>query len=81
MQLPRINLNGTGSSELLEQYLNAKRAIQLAVEALGEAWPHGRDYQTLPPGAHQVAMNEHADRMNRLRAVMAEVETIAESLV
>lgn len=81
MQLPQININGTARSDLLEQYLTAKRALDHAIEALAEAYPHGRDYQTLPHGAHQQAMNEHADRMRRLRTIRAEVETLAEAVV
>lgn len=80
MQLPQINLNGTGGVQLMEQYLLARKAVQDAIEAVAEAAPHGRDYQTLPPGSAHKAMEEHVDRMNRLRSVHNELEAIAEHL-
>jgi len=81
MQLPQININGTERSDLLEDYMGARRALQHAVEALSAASPHGRDYQTAEPGAFYAAQREHADRILRVRQVMAEIETIAEHLV
>lgn len=85
MQLPVINLNGTARSDLLEQHMTIMRHLRHALEALQEACPHGRDYQTLGDGGgalalHQ-AMDEHSNRVLRLRQVMAEIETIAEHVV
>lgn len=81
MQLPQININGTERSDLLEDYMAARRALQRAVEALSAASPHGRDYQTCPAGAFYVAQQEHADRLVKVRQVMAEIETLAEHIV
>jgi hypothetical protein len=81
MQLPQININGTDARDLLTDYMRAKKALEAAADALSAAWPHGRDYQTLEPGAHQRASNEHAARLTKVREVLAEIETIAEYLV
>ena len=79
MQLPIINLNGTDRDDLLKDYLTAKRALEDGLKALSAVWPHGRDYQT--GGDVQQAMREHADRCKVVRQVIAEIDTIAESLV
>ncbi len=81
MQLPTININGTDRGELLTRYMHAKEALDAAVEALGEASPHGRDYQTQEAGALLRAQREHADRMTAIRKVRAEIETIAEHII
>ena len=79
MQLPIINkLTGTMPSDLLEDYLKVKRALQQAAEKMSGVWPHGRDYQG---GDINAAMREHADRCLRLKQIIAEIDTIAESLV
>lgn len=81
MQLPTININGTDRMDLLNQYMVVRRALARAIEALGEASPHGRDYQTQEPGALLQAQREHADRMTAIRKVLAEIETLAEHIV
>jgi hypothetical protein len=81
VQLPQININGTERKDLLHDYMAARRALQLAVEALSACSPHGRDYQTAEPGAFYAAQREHADRLVKVRSVMAEIETLAEHVV
>lgn len=83
MHLPQININGTTRSDLLELYIDAKRALEHAITALSAAEPHGRDYQTYPD--HQTvfyaAQREHAARILKVRQVLAEIETLAEHVV
>lgn len=81
MLLPVINLNGTERDDLLKDYMAARKALQCAVAALSAASPHGRDYQTMPAGSFYVAQQEHADRIVKVRSVLAEIDTIAEHLV
>ncbi len=81
MILPIVNINGTERDDLLKDYMAARKALQLAVEALGAASPHGRDYQTMPQGSFYAAQPEPADRIVKVRSVLAEIETIAEHLV
>jgi hypothetical protein len=79
MEIPHINkLSGTMPSELLETYIDAKQVVSRAIEAVGRVWPNGRDYQG---GSINKAMEEHSDRIKRLRQVAAELETIAEGIV
>ena len=75
--LPKINLNGTSKRELLEQQITALNAINAAIDALCAAAPNGRDYQTLPSGAVQLALSEHQARLKLLHAVQDELQTIA----
>jgi hypothetical protein len=81
MHLPQINLNGTAPSDLLELYLDAKRALEHAVTALHAAEPHGRDYQTYDNHSTIFYAAEHAARILKVRQVLAEIETIAEHIV
>jgi hypothetical protein len=83
MQLPQININGTAASDLLELYLDAKRALEVAITALSAAAPHGRDYQTYQNHAavFYAAQREHVARIVKVRQVLAEIETIAEHIV
>jgi hypothetical protein len=41
---PIVNLNGTSRSALIDQRVDARNALVLAMEALGETRPNGRDY-------------------------------------
>lgn len=85
MQLPIVNINGTQREDLLTDYMQAKAALKTAAGALSSVWPHGRDYPASSLEAHQAALSaaqrEHADRLLRVRAVLAEIETIAEHLI
>jgi hypothetical protein len=83
MQLPAININGTARSDLLEQHMNARRLLSKAIEGLQECAPHGRDYQTLPDGQNALhkALDEHSNRLLKLRQVAIELETICEHVI
>lgn len=79
MQLPIVSkLTGTDPKDLLRDYLDAKLSLDYALTKMTAVWPHGRDYQG---GDINAAMREHGDRCNKIRQVIAEIETIAESLV
>jgi len=74
---PIVNMNGTSQEVLLEQVMAAKEAVAIAMKALAEATPHGRDYQTAPAGAYKVARAQHSMRMCKMDEVYKELETIA----
>lgn len=76
-QFPRVNLNGTSRDALAEQYRVAHRAIGAAIDAMCQATPHGRDYQTLPAGSYESARAEHDARLTKLVSVKNEIEAIA----
>ena len=74
---PIVNMNGTSQEVLLEQVMAAKEAVAIAMKALAEAIPHGRDYQTAPDGAYTVARGQHKVRYGKLVDVYEELEAIA----
>ena len=41
---PIVNINGTSREELIEQRIDARRAVTDLISALRHTVPHGRDY-------------------------------------
>ncbi|MEO8035468.1 MAG: hypothetical protein ABI837_13615 [Acidobacteriota bacterium] len=80
MIAPRIHLNGTPGATLIEQNRAAQLAIRTAISVLQEARPHGRDYYVQHPGVMEIAQREHRYRVERLRGVLAELETLGHDL-
>ncbi len=78
MMLPTIHLNGTSPKTLLEDHLNALRAVQTAMEAIAAAAPNGRDFYPQGPDACGKAGVEHRERIARLKKVYDEMMAIAE---
>ena len=82
MILPHVHNNGTSRSELLEQFMNARRAIAAALEAVGAACPNDRDYYVSnDPQAGHKAREEHADRQRCLYKLIADYEILAEEVL
>jgi len=77
---PRVHLNGTSREVLLEDYLDAKQAVRLAIGALKACAPNGRDYYVIGPEAIDVAQKQHADRVHRLVLVLQELDFIAQEI-
>jgi hypothetical protein len=77
---PTINLNGTAPRVLLDQHLKAIDTLRYATSTLQAAEPSDRDYQTAPIGTFTAAMQEHCDRLRRLRTVIDELQEIAEHI-
>jgi hypothetical protein len=77
---PTINLNGTAPRVLLDQHLKAIDTLRYAISTLQAAEPSARDYQIAPIGTFTAAMEEHRDRLRRLRTVMDELQEIAEHI-
>lgn len=46
--VPRVNINGTSKKQLVEQYMEVVRHLNMTLAMMGPAAPHGRDYQTFP---------------------------------
>ena len=74
---PLVHLNGTSKAELLLQRSNAVDALRLALIALNEMSPNGRDYYP-EPGRLEQAQAEHEARFLAVRAVR---ESIYEEIV
>ena len=79
MTLPTIHLNGTSVEALGEANEQAYQALQLAMSALTQAGPNGRDYYP-QAGAMDKAVDEHCDRMRRLKSVLDELGEMGEYL-
>lgn len=73
---PRLNLNGSAGTSLLEDNRKAAQHLYDALEALRYCSPHGRDYIGYPEEFAR-ARNEHWARINAIRTVMLELDLIA----
>jgi len=71
--VPTIHANGTSRQRLLEGYIEAFHAVQLAAQAVRSTAPNPRDYGPL---ALDAAVDEHMDRLRRLRDVQDELEAL-----
>lgn len=80
LMIPTVHLNGTSKDALIETYCDAIDALHAAGRKMAETYPNGRDYYPQGNGAINKAMDEHADRMARLKAVITELETIAHEI-
>jgi hypothetical protein len=72
---PIVNLNGTARSDLIGQYIEAMRGLQVALDAMSNAYPHGRDY----PGSvdrWRAAVREHDARRETIVKLIAEYEAM-----
>ena len=84
---PTVHLNGTHPDDLIEGFLEARRAIELAKDALKKHCPNGRDYYVQQPiqdspfafnSPLQVATEENWRRINKLEEVAMELMALAE---
>lgn len=81
MKTPTVHLNGTSKEELVKQLQGAYNAVEIAIEALCHAAPHGRDYYPQDDNAISEALKEHKSRVDKLRDVRDELMEIWESTV
>lgn len=78
---PTVHLNGTSRDELLRQHVEAHIALRVALDKMGEASPHARDYYVSnDSGAFTKARLQHQARCEAIAKVMAELQEIAETL-
>jgi len=77
---PLVHLNGSGKSYLEYRLSQASDALNGAYSAMREVCPNGRDYYPLGPVAMARAEREHRSRLERLDAIKAEVDAIAEAV-
>lgn len=71
---PVVNLNGTSRHALLEARMVAIEAVRVAMQALGECSPNGRDYQTAPKGEYEIARKAYMERFSFLDRMINELE-------
>lgn len=78
--IPTVHMNGTSRHALLDDIEEATNSLLIAQNALRAMSPNGRDYYPQGPDAIQTAMDEHQVRIDRVRAVREELNTIAEAI-
>jgi len=72
---PHVNMNGTDAEDLLEQVLDANKAVEKAQELMQVATPHGRDY--LDASQLQVARRAWFERTQMLHKLSSELVALA----
>lgn len=75
---PTIHLNGTSRQDLLDDLTTAVTAMYRAIECVQDTAPNARDYYPQGGTAWRGADTEHRGRVERLRAVLAELGELAE---
>ena len=70
---PTVHLNGTSKQGLMDGLDKAYVAIHAAMEALAMSAPNGRDYYVQDGDALAPALEQHFDRMGRLKSVYDEL--------
>jgi hypothetical protein len=77
LAMPTVHLNGTSKESLLSGLCDVVHALHGAGRKLAAACPNGRDYY-VKPGSFSAALHQHESRMDKLREIIKELETIAE---
>jgi hypothetical protein len=72
---PLVNLNGATAKSLIEQHVAVMNALDTVLEAMSQAFPHGRDFQTHPDGnaAVYAARDAWQERMLALTEMKREI--------
>lgn len=81
MMIPTIHLNGSSRGALLEQLTDANNALEAAINTLQAAGPHGRDYYPQGEDAIRTALQEHQDRIRRVRSVQQEISIVFDGIM
>jgi hypothetical protein len=79
-QMPVLHLNGTSKAALVQKNRRALDAVDIAIEALQDAMPHGRDYYPAGPAAYPVARAAHALRLRALEHIKEQLIEIIVSM-
>jgi len=74
---PRVNLNGTDQADLVKQNTAVADALKAAIKAATLAHPHGRDFQTLPPGTYAQADEASRLRIRALTEILDDYQALA----
>lgn len=77
---PTIHLNGTSKEELLEKYITAQEAVQTAIDAVMNTYPHARDYYVISSEAVKRSYEEYKERIIKLEQIRSELEAIVTHL-
>jgi hypothetical protein len=82
MQLPAIHLNGNTKQSLLDEVLDCRHAIDVAINVLCERGPNSRNYYVLAdgPAAYDRAREEHIARIEKLRGLAREFDELVDGI-
>lgn len=80
MIFPTIHINGTSCQELMEMNRKASYAVKIAIKALEQAWPNGRDYYPQGVDVIKSAISEHEARIIVMLKVVSELDIISDSI-
>lgn len=67
--IPTLHLNGTGATNLRDEYAAAYDALTKALEAFASTTCNGRDFYPQGADAYYKARDERAEAFGRLEAV------------
>ena len=78
---PVVNLNGTSKEALVNQHLTVINYLRVAAKAMHEAFPHGRDFQTISPidgqrTAFKMATDQARARSVKIEELIIDFETL-----
>lgn len=80
LQAPLVHLNGSGKNRLIDDLCEVSQALNEAYRVMRGMHPNGRDYYPLGAVAMGKAEAEHRSRQERLDAIKAEIDAIAEAI-
>lgn len=81
VMIPSVHMNGTSRKELIQIHMAAMLAITDAITKAQRSVPNGRDFYPQSSDAINLAMAEHWERINKLKAVGEDFEKILEKLI
>ena len=70
---PTVHLNGTSRDSLVKQRTDIADALGDVEKAIGQAWPHGRDFYPQGPDALSAAQQVWHERANLLADLREEI--------
>jgi hypothetical protein len=77
---PTVHLNGSDGKKLEGDLDAAARAVQTAINAHSECYPHGRDYYPQGDGAYDSAVAQWKERQLKLTQVMSDLMEIGRNV-
>ena len=77
---PTVHLNGTTGSTLFGELHDALTAVNVAIEKVCDACPHGRDYYVEGPGAYEAARKQFNERLDALKEIAVELEALCDEV-
>jgi hypothetical protein len=74
---PTIHLNGTSPERLFEDYHNASRAVNAAIDVLANIEFNARDYYPQGDKVFELARAQRVEQFTKLREIRDELREVA----